>query len=120
MQERDDASVLPQRVDGRVHAIVDSKPEYALLFAIVAAHVHGARHLFQVRAGGGSEAGREGIVREDGVSKGRACGGCGRLFFRLLAALERDFEAQVRDYLVCGFAAIGGAKGCQRFDLGHC
>ena len=93
MQERDDAWVLPQRVDGRIHAIVDSKPEYALLFAIVAAHVHSARHLLQVRAGGGGEPGGEGVVRENGVSEGGAFGGCGGLFFGFLAALEWDFEA---------------------------
>ena len=74
---------------------MDSKPEYALLFAIMATHVHGARYLFQVRAGGCGEAGREGVVRENRVSEGGAFSDCGGFFFRLLAALGWNFEAQV-------------------------
>ena len=106
MQEGDDARVLPQCVDCWVHAIVDSEPEYTLLFAIVTAHVHGARHLLQVRTGGGGEAGGESVVWENRVSKRGAFGGCGSLFLRLLAALGRNFEAQVEDYLVSDFTAV--------------
>lgn len=117
VEQRHQARVVPQRVDGRVHALGKPDPQHALVAgrALVAADVDGARHLAEVGPRRRGEARGEGIFGQQRLAqRGEARRGRGLV---VGGRVGGQLDAKVCDDLVGGAAAVAGLERRERLDL---